>query len=298
MRLTFFQNCFAFALLTLSLTLSAFVLNRQEEYGKAGYYADSLNGRKTASGEVYDKTAFTCAHKSLPFGTKVRVTRLDNKKSVIVKVNDRGPYAAGYVTDLSRAAAESIDLVKSGVAQVKLEVVETADGSPASANAPTQLIAPAKASPANKTAVAPGKATPASKPATTLLIKAKNTPTAAHSTDPKPASSLAATQPKSTPSAKKSELYKVGFKSAPKKGFGVQLTNLTDADNVWQTVIKLEETWPGKSVVDINHDDPSKLYSYKILLGPFPDRKSAEAQQKVAQKKGYPQCFVVDLSGI
>lgn len=290
MRLTLFQHYIVFALLTLSLTLSAFVLNRQEEYGKAGYYSDTLNGRKTASGEKYDKTAFTCAHKSLPFGTKVRITRMDNKKSVIVKVNDRGPYAAGYVTDVSRAAAEQIDLVKSGVAQVKLEVVETVDGPPSTTTAPA---------PATKSAAA-NKVTPA-KSGTTLLIKAK-TPARA-GVDPKPANSLAqapsaASQAKPAPTAKKSDLYKVDLKKSPKKGFGVQITTLTDAENVWQVLFKLEESWPGKSLVDIGREDLSKFTTYRIAIGPFADRKTAEAQQKAAIKKGYAKCFVVDLSGL
>ena len=95
-----------------------------EEFGKAGYYADSLHGRKTSSGEKYDKRLLTCAHKSLPFGTKIRVTRLDNKRSVIVKVNDRGPFTEGYVVDVSRKAAEELGLIQPGSARVKVEVVE------------------------------------------------------------------------------------------------------------------------------------------------------------------------------
>ncbi len=92
--------------------------------GKASYYSDDLHGKKTASGEAYDKNALTAAHPKLPFGTKVRVTNIENGKSVIVRINDRGPHTGGRVIDLSRAAAAEIGLLKSGIAQVKLETVE------------------------------------------------------------------------------------------------------------------------------------------------------------------------------
>ena len=92
--------------------------------GVASYYANSLDGNKTASGDVYDKGAFTAAHRSLPFGTKVRVTSLETGKSVEVVINDRGPYARDRMIDLSRAAADKIGLIDAGHAKVRLEVIE------------------------------------------------------------------------------------------------------------------------------------------------------------------------------
>ena len=91
--------------------------------GKASYYADRYHGRTTANGEKYDKTAYTCAHRTYKFGTILRVTNTSNNKSVKVRVNDRGPYAEGRIVDLSRAAAEAIDMVASGVISVKVEVL-------------------------------------------------------------------------------------------------------------------------------------------------------------------------------
>lgn len=93
------------------------------EKGEASYYADKFHGRPTASGEKYNKKAFTAAHKTLPFGTKVRVTNLKNNKSVDVIINDRGPFKAGRIIDLSRAAAEKIGLINDGVAKVTVEVL-------------------------------------------------------------------------------------------------------------------------------------------------------------------------------
>jgi rare lipoprotein A len=96
--------------------------------GLATYYADSLHGRKTASGEPYDKTALTCAHKKLPFGTYLLVESLTNGKSVIVRVNDRGPFVAKRIIDVSRAAAEQLDLLRAGVMKVRItEVAASAE---------------------------------------------------------------------------------------------------------------------------------------------------------------------------
>ena len=97
--------------------------NRSPDIGKASYYGIQYNGRPTASGETYDMYAMTAAHRTLPFGTQVKVTNLANGKSTIVRVNDRGPYAHGRVIDLSVAAAKAIGSAGSGTARVSLEVL-------------------------------------------------------------------------------------------------------------------------------------------------------------------------------
>jgi rare lipoprotein A len=89
--------------------------------GLASVYSDELDGRSTASGERYDARALTAAHKSLPLGAEVRVTRLDNGKSVRVRINDRGPNVDNRIIDLSRGAATALGL-RSGVTRVRLEV--------------------------------------------------------------------------------------------------------------------------------------------------------------------------------
>jgi len=98
--------------------------NKQAErasYGLASYY---WQGSQTASGEKFDKRELTAAHRTLPFGTRVRVTNLATGRSVTVRVNDRGPFVAGRVIDVSRAAAEELGIVGRGVAKVKLTVVQ------------------------------------------------------------------------------------------------------------------------------------------------------------------------------
>ncbi|NOI90076.1 septal ring lytic transglycosylase RlpA family protein [Vibrio splendidus] len=92
--------------------------------GKASWYGDKFHGRLTASGETYNMNANTAAHKTLPFGTIVRVTNTNNNKSVDVKINDRGPYVKGRVIDLSHKAFARIGNVKQGTVPVKIEIVD------------------------------------------------------------------------------------------------------------------------------------------------------------------------------
>lgn len=92
--------------------------------GMASYYADEFNGRKTANGETYDMNALTAAHRTLPFNTLVKVLDLDNRLSVIVRINDRGPFKDNRVIDLSLEAAKRIGLIGNGTAPVALEVLQ------------------------------------------------------------------------------------------------------------------------------------------------------------------------------
>lgn len=285
----YFSQIFGFLLLISGFCLvSAFTFSEKEEYGKAGYYADSLHGRKTASGEKYDKNELSCAHKSLPFGTKLRVTRLDNKKSVIVRVNDRGPFSEGYVIDLSRKAAEQIDLIKKGVAKVKVEIMESEgkksskfksikeeeedgeeDEKPAASSKKTRLIAKG-----GSKAAAPVQYSYSS------------------DEDPKPAKNKI-----EEGRSKKTELYKVNISKTPKKGFGVQMSTLSDANNVLPIIQRLERIWPDKVLVCTGQNDDDEL-SYRVVIGPFKDKKTALAEQKKASTKGYPKSFLVDLESL
>jgi len=91
--------------------------------GVASYYGKKYNGRKTASGEIYDMNKMTAAHRTLPFGVSVRVTELSSNRSVVVRINDRGPFARDRIIDLSLAAARRLGIVQSGHAQVRVEVM-------------------------------------------------------------------------------------------------------------------------------------------------------------------------------
>lgn len=94
--------------------------------GEASYYADKFAGRETASGDVYDPDEMTAAHPSLPFGTRVRVTRTDvpGEPSVVVRINDRGPFADDRIIDLSKAAARRLDMIAAGLVPVRVTVLD------------------------------------------------------------------------------------------------------------------------------------------------------------------------------
>jgi rare lipoprotein A len=91
---------------------------------KASWYGPGFHGQKTANGEVYDQNSFTAAHKSLKFGTLLKITNLKNSKSVVVRINDRGPYIHGRDLDLSKAAALELGMVRKGVAKIKVEEIK------------------------------------------------------------------------------------------------------------------------------------------------------------------------------
>lgn len=104
---------------SLSVTSPVFL-----EDGVASWYGPNFNGKKTANGETYDMYGLTAAHRTLAFNSKVRVTNLDNGKSIVVRVNDRGPYAKSRIIDLSKKAAQDLDMIQAGTARVRLELVE------------------------------------------------------------------------------------------------------------------------------------------------------------------------------
>ncbi|MGM0983516.1 MAG: septal ring lytic transglycosylase RlpA family protein [Pseudomonadota bacterium] len=94
------------------------------QQGVASYYSDRFQGRTTASGEPFDQQAFTAAHPTLPFGTKVVVTREDNGREVEVLINDRGPYAKGRIIDLSKRAAKELGMLQRGTVPVEISFVQ------------------------------------------------------------------------------------------------------------------------------------------------------------------------------
>lgn len=111
------------ASLTLAVPLASTASAGNERNGVASYYGKRFHGRRTANGERFNMNAMTAAHRSLPFGTKVKVTNPRNGRSVTVRINDRGPFHGGRNIDLSRAAAARIGMVNSGVAKVTMEVL-------------------------------------------------------------------------------------------------------------------------------------------------------------------------------
>lgn len=112
-----------------------------ETEGAASYYAGKYAGSPTANGEIFDPDAITAAHRTLPFDTRVRVTRtgVSNEPSVVVRINDRGPFKDGRIIDLSKAAAQRLRMIGEGVVPVRLEVVSYPDGEEPSSSEPSNV---------------------------------------------------------------------------------------------------------------------------------------------------------------
>ncbi len=115
------KNIFSGLAIFVVISLAASCSPKVVETGKASYYADKFNGRLTANGEVFRQRKKTAASKTLPFGTKVKVTNLSNNKTVKVRINDRGPFVAGRIIDLSKKAAKKIGMIEAGVQEVRLK---------------------------------------------------------------------------------------------------------------------------------------------------------------------------------
>jgi rare lipoprotein A len=111
------------SLYIIAFCFSFIIASAQQNVCTASYYAQKFDGRKTACGEIFDNNKLTCAHKSLPFGTKIKVICLNTNKSVIVRVNDRGPFIKGRDLDLSYRAAKELGFVQNGFAKVQYEIL-------------------------------------------------------------------------------------------------------------------------------------------------------------------------------
>lgn len=117
----------------ISLMLCAVISQAQKGYVKTGlasFYADKFEGRQTANGEIYYHAKRTAAHQTLPFGSVVKVTNLENNKYVVVRINDRGPFVENRIIDLSKSAAQELGFVQKGLAQVKVELIASTNDLP------------------------------------------------------------------------------------------------------------------------------------------------------------------------
>ncbi|HMB57244.1 MAG TPA: septal ring lytic transglycosylase RlpA family protein, partial [Arenimonas sp.] len=160
--------------------------NGYVERGTASWYGNKFNGRATSSGEIYDICSFTAAHKTLPLPSFARVTNLDNGRSVIVRVNDRGPFHEGRIIDLSYAAAVRLGVDRTGTARVEVRAISVGDGP---VDAPVETATPAL--PAPVIAAPPSVSAPAS--------PTPSSPSSSSSSSSSSASALPSASPAATP---------------------------------------------------------------------------------------------------
>ena len=117
-----------FAFFLAFLTTFTFSLNAFEQTGVSSWYGPNFDGKMTAGGEIFRTNDYTAAHRSLPFNSVIKVTSLDNGQSVCVRVTDRGPFAKDRILDLSNAAATKLDMLKTGTARIKIDLIREGDG--------------------------------------------------------------------------------------------------------------------------------------------------------------------------
>lgn len=304
----------SFSLFICLTLLSSITSAQEEEYGLASYYSDDFEGRSTAYGDTYNKDELTCAHKRFPYGTMLKVTRLDNKKSVTVKVIDKGPFIKGRVVDLSRRAAEVLGIVGMGSVEVKVEKVGNSASQPAT-NAAEVVTAPA-ATPRSFEEPAPERivTTPAAEPRATTPVPApeKLVERTAEPTTKPAANEPAAKPATTTPAVNASKdrfspvgkdynpygLYRIVLeKPNSQTGFGVQVASFTSYENVMQRVADLQAQWFDNILISIEPGEGGKS-SYKVILGPFDDQKAAQHYQASLASRYKIRGFVIDLAGL
>jgi rare lipoprotein A len=292
--------------LTLSVFfLVAFSMNAQE-YGLASYYDDSFQGRKTAYGDTYDKNKFTAAHKKHPKGTKLKVTRLDSKKSVEVTVNDKGPYIKGRVVDLSRAAAERLGLIQDGIAEVKVEVVGKGSSSVAkkSESKPKSYDDTSSSRIATNDLDEEEDDEPVKKKSSSTSSKKSSSTSKAKLTE-----KSGSTAKKKSDLTKKTSraklvgkdytqygLYKIVLERPTSKGYGVQVASLSNYENVLRQVADLQAKYFDNILISVEKGDDKPIY--KVILGSFEDEDAATNYRKSLKKKYKIDGFVLSLDEI
>lgn len=325
------RNRFKMFALLLFTAIGSAAIAQDSETGIASYYGDEFQGRRTAYGDTYDKSKLTAAHKRHPYGTMIRVTRLDNKKSVVVKVTDKGPYIKGRVIDLSKKAAEKLGLISDGTAEVEVVVVKRVtkeDEPPVELPAEKEALAekePAKESKSEQPAEYSFEAdsNPAEKETTaskTTVAEAKKSAAVKEEKPVAKTEKTAATkETKATAKATKAELtekskastsrgklvgkdytqyglYKIVLERPSQKGYGVQVASLSNYENVLKQVADLQAKWFDNILVSVEKGTPNNLY--KIILGPFETESAAKNYVANIKKKQKVAGFVVNLSEI
>ncbi len=301
-------------LLLIALTITGFSSTSgiAQEIGLASYYSDDFQGRTTAYGEKYDKNALTAAHKVHPLGTRLRVTRLDNTKQVIVRVNDKGPYIKGRIVDLSKAAALKLDLVRDGVAEVKVEVVSgssspstpppatststsgrssstTSNASNASSSRPSSTSSSSESRPTSSTTTSRSASTPVR---TQPVVGQATTPTATPATTTTTESNSRLRLVRND--FRQYGLYKIELHHVENSGYGVQVATMSNYENALKQISNLQGKWFENIIISV--EPGTDRPKYKVILGPFDSREKAQSYVDSMKSRYKINGFVVDLA--
>ena len=230
--------------------------------GKASFYNDRFHGAKTNSGEKYDMNGYTAAHRELPLNTKIKGTNLKNNKTVVVRINDRGPFHHVRILDVSKAAAKELDMVSQGVANVTIEVVEL----------PNEPAKDAKST-ATPTSTAKPNKTPGADSVVVLPAK----------TDTKPEKQTVDFKEASSEIFKAGYIYNLHGMIQNPKGYGIQVGSFSHIFNTLKFCKILTDM--GFSKIFIKADKEPSGTNYRVLIGDYPQEEDTTPEVNKLREK-------------
>jgi rare lipoprotein A len=273
------------------VSLNAFTQTGYVQEGKASFYADRFEGRVTASGERYTHQKATCAHLSLPFGSLVRVTNIANGSSIVVRVNDRGPFVANRIIDLSQSAAEKLGFLGQGLADVRVELLDE-KGEVLLPQAPivqAPSATPSQQSMSEASTKDLEPKTSSQKPQSPLVIPRNEKPSLTSAAIP---SSAPQVNPNASPLTE-NELYELKINRTPPNGFTIQIGSYRELVNLLRIADDLRVSLKREVMVQVaTTTSGDKIY--RLMVGHFSARREAENFREKASKL-YPDCFIVEL---
>jgi len=246
-----------FTILSFAIILSLKANAQDEEQGKASYYANKFEGKTTASGEKYFHNKLTAAHRTLPFGTIVKIINIENNKEVIVRINDRGPFIDGRIIDVSKSAAEVLGFVEQGIVDVKIMIYNEKEEK--NKETSEQLN--------NEVSEIPEKSN--SEQDNEVII-----PDEELVTTPEPSNTIVSENqaPVSTPA----EITNFSIKSekVSVRGFGIQIASYKELGNLLEQCAKVEIELKQQVIVQVVTDAETRIY--RLIVGIFDTRSKAE----------------------
>ncbi len=254
-----------------------------QEKGFAINYKESDASRVTSSSELYDPSKLTAAHNTLPFGTMVNVTRLDNGMSVIVKINDRGPFIPNRILAISKAAAAKIGLKKYEKVNVQLTILPK-----------KEISEPLVEKPEKKPDIPfyqPGSTKTETKETEELQLRL--TPVEGTKTQQNTVTESSIVSPLVSESLKPG-LYQIQLNRLPEKGFAIQVGSFQNVSVLWNEVSKLHNAW-FKQIMVQSKEGINGLILHKLLLGPFSNREKASSYKENLKEKYGIEGFIVPL---
>ncbi len=254
-----------------------------QEKGFAINYKESDASRVTSSSELYDPSKLTAAHNTIPIGAMVKVTRLDNGLSVVVKINDRGPFTPNRIMALSKAAAFKIGLKKYEKVNVQLTVLPKKE--------PTEPLVEKPEKKPDIPFYQPGSTKTETKETEDLPLRL--TPVEGTITQQSPVTDKVTVSPPVSERLK-SGLYQVQMNRIPEKGFAIQVGSFQNVSVLWSEVSKLHNAW-FKQIMVQSKETINGLMLYKLLLGPFPTREKANSYKENLKEKYGIVGFIVSL---